>query len=160
MEFLIIVFIIISIISSVSKNIKKHMKKEASFDPWSFDSDSMGDNDKNVKETIKAERNYVEKERPKVDPITEIKKDDLQKDYSETQTAKVDDFQSYNETREEIKTPTFQDGKKENINRKDTGELGRDLGVLLTGNKLPLGIVISEVLGPPKALKPYSHKRN
>jgi len=159
MEFLIIVFIIISIISSVSKNIKKHMKKEASFDPWSFDSDSMGDNYKNVKETIKTERNDVEKERPKVDPITEMKEDDLKKGYSKTQRAKVYDFQSYNETREEFKTPTFWDRKKENIKAKDTGELERDLEILLTGNKLPLGIVISEVLGPPKALKFYSHKK-
>lgn len=159
MEFLIIGFIIISIISSVSRNIKKHMKKEASFDPWSFDSNSKDDNYKNAKETIKAERNYVGKERPKVDPITEIKKDDSQKRYSETQTAKVYDFQSYNETREEIKTPTFQDRKKENIGTKDTGELGRDLEVLLTGKKLPLGIVVSEVLGPPKALKPYGYRK-
>jgi len=159
MEFLVIVFIVISIVSSVSRNIKKHMKKEASFDPWSFDSDSMGNNDKNVKETIKAEKNSVEKERPKVNPITEIKKDDSQKGYSKKQTAKVYDFQSHNETREEIKPSTFHERKKEDINTKDTGELRGELEVLLTGKKLPLGIVVSEVLGPPRALKPYRHKK-
>jgi len=152
MEFLVIVFIVISIVSSVSRNIKKHMKKEASFDPWSFDSDSMGNNDKNVKETIKAEKNSVEKERPKVNPITEIKKDDSQKGYSKKQTAKVYDFQSHNETR------TFHERKKEDINTKDTGELRGELEVLLTGKKLPLGIVVSEVLGPPRALKTYGYR--
>jgi len=159
MEFLIIVFIIISIISSVSRNIKRNLKKEAFFDPWSFDSDSMSDKDKNVKETIETEGNSFEKERPKIDPITEIKKDDSQKSYSETQTDKVDDFQSYDETREEIKVPTFQEKKKEDINEKDNGELRRGLEILLTGKKLPLGIVISEVLGPPRALNPYNHKK-
>ncbi|MFW6134972.1 MAG: hypothetical protein ACOC5R_05295 [Elusimicrobiota bacterium] len=157
MEFLIIVFIIVSVVSSLSRNIKKHMKKESPFDPWSFDSDSMRGDHKNVKEMIKAERDSVEKEKPEVEQID--KKEDLQKAYAGTQMVEEYGFQPHEETREEIKTLSLLDRKTEDTAAKDTGELGRELKVLLTGEKLPLGIVASEVLGPPRALKPYSHKK-
>ena len=158
MEFLIIVFIIVSVVSSLSRNIKKHMKKEASFDPWSFDSDSMRGDYKNANEMIKAERDSVEKEeKSKVDQIA--KKEDLQKVYSKTQMGEDYDFQPHRETREEIETLSLLDRKTEYTPTKDTGELGRELKVLLTGEKLPLGIVASEVLGSPRALRSYGRRR-
>jgi len=158
MEFLIIVFIIIWIISSVSRNIKKNMKKEVSFDPWSFDSDSMRGDYKNAKEMIKAERDSVEKEeKPEVDQTT--KKEDLQKAYSKTQMGEDYDFRSHKETDERIEPSVNLDGEEEEIITKDDGELKRDLKALLKGEKLPLGIVASEVLGPPRALRPYDRRR-
>jgi len=161
MEFLIIVFIIVSIVSALSRNIKKHMKKESPFDPWSFDADSMRGDYKNAKEMIKAERDSVEKEKPGVDLTA--KKEDLQKAYSKTQMVQDYDSQFHKETREEIETLSLLDRKKEDTPTKDTGELEGELKELLTGRKLPLAIIASEVLGPPRALRPYgrrSRRRN
>lgn len=158
MEFLIIVFIIIWIISSVSRNIKKNMKKEASFDPWSFDSDLMSENNENVnvKRIIEKKRNSIEKE------ITETeltdKKEDLQNVNSEIQMGEDYDFQSHKETGERIKPSVNLDEEKEEIITKDDGELKRDLKALLKEEKLPLGIVASEVIGPPRALKKYDYR--
>jgi len=133
------------------------MKKEVSFDPWSFDSDSMRGDYKNAKEMIKAEKDYVEKEKPEVDQTT--KKEDLQKAYSRAHMVEDYDFRSHKETDERIEPSVNLGGEEEEIITKDDGELKRDLKALLKGEKLPLGIVASEVLGPPRALKPYDRRR-
>ncbi len=42
---------------------------------------------------------------------------------------------------------------------KDTGELERELKGFLEGERLPLGIVASEVLGPPRSKRSYSRRK-
>jgi len=135
------------------------MKKEVSFDPWSFDSDSMSENNENVhvKRIIEKKRDSIEKEISETE-LTD-KKEDLQKVNSETQMGEDYDFRSHKETDERIEPSVNLDGEEEEIITKDDGELKRDLKALLKGEKLPLGIVASEVLGPPRALRPYDHRR-
>lgn len=157
MDFLIIAFIIIYIISSIGKNIKKHMKKDSSFDPWSFESEYMKENNKNVKVIIEKERNSIEEKIPEIELVE--KKEDLQETHSEIQTVESNDFQPQIKMSERVESSVSQDGGKKEILTKDKMELERELKVLLTGKKLPLGIVVSEVLGPPKALKPYGYRK-
>lgn len=157
MEFLIIVFVIISIISSLTKNIKRHMKRDSSFDPWSFESDYMKEKNKNVKVVIEKERNSIEDEIPG----TELpeKKENLQETYSEIQTVESYDFQPQTKMSERVEASVSQGDEKEEILTKDDIDLERELKVLLTGEKLPFGIVVSEVLGLPRALKPYGYRK-
>ncbi len=157
MEFLIIAIVIISIFSSITKQFKKNRKKEAPFDPWSFDSDSPEDDFKRLEEETEEEEDFIEEEKP----VTEIpvKQKYLQDTYSRLQKDSNYDSPSYLETREQIKAPSFQGKKKEYKETKETGELETNLKELLLGNKLPLAIVASEVLGFPRAIRPYGRKR-
>ncbi len=51
-------------------------------------------------------------------------------------------------------------GKKKGYTaRKNFGEFERELEGLLIGEKLPLGIVVSEVIGPPRVKMPYAPRR-
>jgi len=161
LEFLFIVIVIISIISSISKNIKRQMKKETPFDPWSFDSDSdiKIDNEKKLqKEEFTEEESVVEQ---KAEERLITKQEDFQEVYPDKEVIGDDSFQPYIEIKNDNKT-TFlqdlQDQKKEDTSIIATGEMDRELKTLLTGKKLPLGVIASEVLGPPRALKPYKHR--
>ena len=51
-------------------------------------------------------------------------------------------------------------GKKKGYTAtKNAGEFEIELEGLLTGEKLPLGIVVSEVIGPPRVKMPYAPRR-
>ncbi len=49
--------------------------------------------------------------------------------------------------------------RKKGLPVRDTGSFERELQGLFTGEKIPLGIVASEVLGQPRAKRPYGRRR-
>ena len=163
MDFLIILFIIISVISSIVKNIKKQTKSKPGYDPWSFDSESV-DAEKLLKEKIPTEKEEVfnyEEAKPEI----EISLAEKQKNKQETelkgrveQVDKSIEIDHPEETKDIAKTP-FQGLPKEDLKVKKSGELEKELKKLLVGDNLPLGIISLEVLGPPRALRPYKFKR-
>jgi hypothetical protein len=138
MEFIIIAIVIISIFSSITRQFKKNMKKGPSFDPWSFDSDSP----ENESKAALSSR-----------PIP------LQEPFSRLQKS-IDNGSLTNREVTEQNTPSIVQGKKtrEYTPIIDAGEFEKGIKELLIGNRLPLGIVASEVLGPPRANRPYRHK--
>jgi hypothetical protein len=138
MEFIIIAIVIISIFSSLTRQFKKNMKKGPSFDPWSFDSDSPENESKTA---------------PSSRPIP------VQEPFSRLQESIDYDSLPNREVREQI-TPSIEQGKKtrEYTPIIDAGEFEKGIKELLTGKRLPLGIVASEVLGPPRANRPYRRK--
>jgi hypothetical protein len=159
MEFLIILFIVVSLISSIVRNIKKHSKKGTPFDPWSFDSESLDKENYLQEKRQSKEKEYFEEEtepevslakQQKIQPEDELKK----------QTEESADLYYQEETESHI-NPAYQGSTKEDAktNTAGYGELEKDLKTFLTSNKLPLGIVFSEILGPPRALKPHSYRK-
>lgn len=165
MEFLIILFIVVSLISSITRNIRKHTKRETNFDPWSFDSESEYKEDKKLlqeKRQADEKEFFIEEKEPEVEVGLEEKKQNKQETES---TSQLDenlnlDYKNYPEDVEYSPTPLpYQNSDKEGIKIKESGELEKELKSFLTGRKLPLGIIVSEVLGPPRSLKSHSYRK-
>ena len=158
MEFLIIAIVIISIFSSITRQFKKNMKKEAPFDPWSFDSDSPEEDSRRLEEETE-EEDFIEEEKPEI--AHPIRQKHLQDTFSRPEKVEDDDSLPGKKEREYLKPSFLEDGRKEDLSTKDTVDFEAELNsLLLTGKKLPLGIVVSEILGPPRALRPYRRKTN
>ena len=136
------------------------MKKERPFDPWSFgsDSDTEIDNEKKLQKGEIAEEKSVEEQKDEERLIA--KQEGYQEVYSDKGAFENDDFQPYIETKEENETTFLQDRKKEDTPIIANSQMAKELKTLLTGKKLPLGVIASEVLGPPRALKPYKHRKS
>lgn len=161
MEFLIILFIIVSLVSSIAKNIKKHSKKGAPFDPWSFDSESLDEENYLQEKRQSKEKEYFEEEtEPEVSLAKQQKTqpEDELKRQTEEESTDLD----YQEEIESSITPAYRVSTQEynKIGEVGYGELEKELKIFLTGRKLPLGIVFSEILGPPRVLKPHSYRKN
>jgi hypothetical protein len=164
MEFLIILFIVVSLISSITRNIKKHTKREANFDPWSFDSESEYEEGKKYLQEKRQpeEKEFFNEEKESTVEIGLAEKGENRKETQPTSQLDEDLALHYQEYPEEPKGPTpltYQDSDKESVRIKERRELERDLKTFLTGRKLPLGIVISEVLGPPRSIKFYNYRK-
>jgi len=164
MDFLIILFIIISVVSSIIKNIRKQTKSKPAYDPWSFGSESV-DSEKLLQEKRPTEKKEIFNYEEEVQPEIEISLVEKQKDTQETeiksQAEQVDkhiDFYNLEETKE-IQNKPYQELQKEDLKIKKSRELEKELKKLLIGNNLPLGIISLEVLGPPRALRPYKYKK-
>ena len=166
MEFLIIIFIIFSLLSSLSKQSKKtrrirnRRKKEVLFDPWSFKEGFPEDRlERKDEDTASI---MLEEERDSVFPIeeeSEVKereRERLVEDIALLEESKKFIVTPYEETKELIEPSYFVDEEKEKITITDTVPLylEKELTQLLRGGQLPLAIVLAEILGPPRALKP------
>jgi hypothetical protein len=165
MEFLIILFIVVSLISSITRNIKKHTKGDSNFDPWSFDSESEYEEDKKpLQEKGQAEVKefFTEAKESAVEVGLEEKK----RVGKETEpTNQLDEnlalhYQDYLEVPGDSTPLPYQDSNQEDIKLEKPGKMEKELKTLLTGNKLPLGIIVSEVLGPPRSLKSHNFRKN
>jgi CRISPR/Cas system CSM-associated protein Csm4 (group 5 of RAMP superfamily) len=159
MEFLIFVFILISIVSSLTRQAKKNSKKETFFDPWSFEEDLPEDQLKKAQERMEAEtvrRDIV------------IEDGELEIEEAEEQEPKAEDVPQQEETKEfifssdqevEEQTESFflskESKEKEDALKIDTASINleKELNSFLMGRKLPLAIIVSEILGLPRALK-------
>ncbi len=161
MEFLIIVFVIITIFSSISKRFKEEAKKKSPFDPWSFDSDSLEDDYNNLKkqEVKETEEDFIEEEKSKIDLSEKQPEIPVPEAYPGGQN--INKYRSSTEQDKE-QDPVNIDKVKENGNQlaEKTSAPETQLKALLTGRELPLTVVATEILGPPKARKPYSRKNN
>ena len=167
MEFLIIIFVIFSLLSSLSKQakkgskIRKRRKKEVLFDPWSFEEGFPKDRlERKDEDTVSIP---VEEERDSTFPIeveSEVKewgKKRLVEDITPLEEVKEFIVPPYEEEGELIEPSYFMDEEKEKITITDTAPLlymEKELVQLLKGGQLPLAIVLAEILGPPRALKP------
>jgi len=166
MEFLIIIFIIFSLLSSLSKQakktnkVRKRRKKEVLFDPWSFKEgfpeDGLEREDEDTASIM------LEEERDPVFPIEEVgeikerERERLVEDIIPLEESKKFIVTPYEETKELIEPSYFVDEEKEKITITATVPLylEKELTQLLRGGQLPLAIVLAEILGPPRALKP------
>lgn len=161
MEFLIIAVVIISIFSSIAKQLKKSMKKETPFDPWSLGSDSSEDDYNNLEEEKEIEEDQgglIVEGKPKTTHLERWER--LQRTFSRTEKTEQDDSPPGKKEREHLEPHFFEDEKKVSLPTRDTLDFEVELkNILLTGKKLHLGIVLSEVLGSPKSLRPYGRKR-
>lgn len=133
MEFLVFIFIIISILSSLEKQMRKNRKvrkKEIDFDPWSFVN-------KFPREKIKADA-----EDKKIDYIL---------------------YPSPKEPAKKRKSspPIVKEEEKVLISATDhtTQDFTKELADLVTGKRLPLVMLASEILGPPRAIKPIARRK-
>jgi hypothetical protein len=164
MEFLIILFIVVSLISSITRNIKKHTKRGSNFDPWSFDSESeYKEDEKLLQEKRQADEKelFTEEKEPEVEVALAGEKQSKQETepISQLDENLALQYQDYPEVPEDFTPLPYQDSGKEVIKIKERRELEKELKTFLTGSKLPLGIVVSEVLGPPRFLKPHSYRK-
>lgn len=165
MEFLIILFIVVLLISSVTRKIKKHTKREVNFDPWSFDSESEYKEDEkilHVKRQADKKELFTEEKEPEVEVSLAEKKQNGQE---RKVTRQLDKnlglhYQDYFEEPRDFIPLTYQNSDKQVIKTKEENELEKELKTFLAGRKLPLGIVVSEVLGPPRSLKSHIYRKN
>lgn len=162
MEFLIFVFILISILSSLTSKTRKNRKKETLFDPWSFEEDLPEDKPKKVQNIRKIWEVEPESRDILIDEReSEIKQVEEQEDVLEDilPPYEVEESIWYSEQEQKEKKltePYFSSGvekEKEKDLKIDSVSfnLEKELSSLLVGNKLPLAILISEILSPPKS---------
>lgn len=162
MDLLIILFIIISVISSIIKNIRKNTKIEPAYDPWSFDSESV-DGEKLLQEknpTVKEEVVNYEEAKPEIETSLAEKQENKKGAELKSQPTQADkniDVYYLKDTEGAV-NQSYQGAQKEDSKVKKSEELDKELKKLLIGDNLPLGIISLEVLGPPRALRPYKYK--
>ncbi|MBN2245703.1 MAG: hypothetical protein JW755_07645 [Candidatus Aminicenantes bacterium] len=161
MEFLVIAFIIISLVSSISKNIRKQMKKDAPFDPWSFDSKPSREDVEQLPEEAEAEaeEEMIEEEPEPAEDITVVRESLPETVFEEQLVEEKIEADSLisEEIEEESIVPPLLKEEKEYQELPKTGKPEEELKAFLAGRKLPLAIIASEVLGPPRAKLPYSY---
>lgn len=166
MEFLVIIFIIISLLSSLSKQskksrrIEKKRKREILFDPWSFEEEFPEDRlERKDEGTVgvpveeEEEDTFLVKEESKEQEWERVR---FVEDVSPLEEGKELIASPYEETKE-LREPLYLlDEGKEKIATADTAPLylKKEVRQLLRGRQLPLAIVLSEILSPPRALKP------
>lgn len=161
MEFLIVAFIIMTVLSSLTRNRRRVRKKQDVFDPWSFGPDSEpSKKDVDVEELSgeQEEEEFAEEEpEPEVD-VTAIR-ESFPETFSGEEPDREAEFIPYVEREEEIIIPPVPEEKRKTAELRETGKLEEELKALLTGRRLPLAIVASEVLGPPRSRIHYSGRR-
>ncbi|MFZ2330493.1 MAG: hypothetical protein WAW45_02680 [Atribacterota bacterium] len=166
MEFLVIIFIIISLLSSLSKQskksrrIEKKRKREIIFDPWSFEEEFPKDRLKREdEETVDI---AVEEEKGSTflierdDEVKGWERERLVETITPPEEGEEFVVSPYEEEKELLEPSYFVDEEKEKISTTITAPLylKKELTQLLRSGQLPLAILFSEILGPPRALKP------
>jgi hypothetical protein len=170
MEFIIIVFVIISLLSSLSKQakkgrrIEKRRKREIIFDPWSFEEEFPKDrlkrkDEETVSIAVGEEKDstfLIERE----GKVKEWEKERFVEAIAQPGEDKELIISPYEEEKELLEPSYFVDEEKERIVTADTAPLylKKELTQLLRSGQLPLAIVLSEILGPPRALKPVKRR--
>lgn len=167
MEFLIIVFVIISLFSSLSKQakkgrrIEKRRKREIIFDPWSFEEElPEGRLKKKYEEAISIPMEE------KSDSVHQIEsesgvKESFGGDIDPLEVDREFSVSSYKEAKLLIESSYFTNEVKEKktITKKIPPLYPKKRFLqLLRGGQLHLAIVFSEILGPPRALKPVRER--
>ncbi|MDD3655855.1 MAG: hypothetical protein PHI72_03715 [Atribacterota bacterium] len=160
MEFLIFAFILISIVSSLTRQAKKNRKKDTFFDPWSFEEDLPENQLKKAQERMEAEIGrrdiLIEDGKAEIEEAEEL--EPPAEDVPQQEEIKEFIFSSDQEVEEQ--TESFflskEAQEKEEDLKIDTASINleKELNSFLMGRKLPLAIVVEEILGPPRALKP------
>ncbi len=161
MEFLIFVFILISVLSSLTRQAKKNRKKDNFFDPWSFENDIPEDRLKKAQERMEEEIGrrdiLIEDEQLKTEQAKEqeyLPENDLPPE--EAEEAIVFSDQELIELAESsFLSPEESEVERESVLTMDTysTQIEKELTSLIVGHRLPLAIVMSEILGSPRALK-------
>ncbi len=166
MNFLIFIFIIISILSSLQNQVKKKNRnrkreREKFFDPWSFDIDSEIDilKEMHKKEDLKegpGKKNiFLLEDTPELE-LPEEGEHSLE-DILYPEEKGEFTFSTDVETKEEqTGISTLQYKKKEMFS---TTYLEKGVATIFKDGQLPLAILFSEILGPPRAIKPFRVKK-
>ncbi|MDD4363106.1 MAG: hypothetical protein PHD33_02720 [Atribacterota bacterium] len=164
MDLLVILFIIISLISSITKNIKKHTKKGPIFDPWSFDADrSIGTNDNQEKIT----RGKIQ-DTNKIETVLfenaeqEKKKNDSQEDSAFIDTYLIEENNTVDAIDEQIEDAYQDKPMTKTVKKKNTVEVTEKVGKgleFILKKDLASGILISEILGPPRSKRGHFSKK-
>ncbi|NLL61735.1 MAG: hypothetical protein GX240_02990 [Candidatus Atribacteria bacterium] len=161
MQFLIFAFILMSLLSSLRKKARRIRSKEPFFDPWSFGEESpedkMEDTPENTAETAdmgvlkpaeKPEIKEAEEQQDVMDDILYAEEDEKFEPLPKQE--KVEPFM-----------PSLlldEEGERETTRSLDSTDSQQVLKELLLGQQLPLAIIASEILGPPKALRPTRNR--
>ena len=162
MEFLIVAFIIISILSSLTRNRRRVRKKEDVFDPWSFDvdSESVKEDTEGLPGEPEGEEGYAEEE-PEPESVANLTatREPLPETFPEEEPVKEAEFIPYVEREAEMISTPVMGEKRKTAELREIGKLEEELKALLTGRRLPLAIVASEILGPPRSRIHYNGRR-
>ena len=161
MHFLIFTFILMSLLSSLRKKLRRIRSKKPYFDPWSFGEELLEDNTEDTPENIvdtadigvlrlaeEPEIGAAEKHQDATDDILYTEKDE-----------KFEPLSKQEKT--ELFTPSLlldEEGEKRTVRALDSTDSQQMLKDLLLSQQLPLVIVVSEILGPPKALRPTGNR--
>lgn len=166
MEFLIFVFILISILSSFMKRRTREWKKkkESFFDPWTFEEEIPKEKSESIEVEIAEEIEEREKEEiPIVEEDIEIREEEpvFEPEYLLDEVSMPGEAEIYalpSELKE--RTPEIlslllekERDKQLTVDREEP-YLGKELDNFFRNGKLPLAIIFSEILGPPRAFKP------
>ena len=160
MQFLVFIFILLSIISSLRKKLKEDRKKEPLFDPWSFSDESPGDKAETATGYMEIEEEKTEATALKFPEKLEIEEVKEQKYVTEDVlylgVAKESEPLVEIEKAEPVIPSLLLDkeGEKGTVRTLGSIDSREELKNLLLGQQLPLAIVASEILGPPRAFRP------
>ena len=157
MQFLIFVFILLSLLSSLKKKGRRIRRKEPFFDPWSFGEEPPEDRTedalKNIVETTDMGSLKLAKE-PKIEEAE--KHQDVTED-----SHYIEEDEKFEPLPKQEKAGLFipsllldEEGEKGTARALDPTNSEQVLKGLLLGRQLPLAIVASEILGPPRAFRP------
>ena len=169
MEFLIFVFVIVSILSSLNDWAKKNRekKREKFFDPWSFERDSQIERLKKIGKKEDSFKKTSDKTK------TSLSKDEISAEVREKEEYFAEHFVHPKEKRVFISSPIVGKQKTKKkidqsiLSKKDEKEdilspplpdsfnLRKEVAKILSSSQLPQAILISEILGPPRAFKPH-----
>ncbi|HPK86800.1 MAG TPA: hypothetical protein PK267_02135 [Atribacterota bacterium] len=168
MEFLIFVFILISILSSLMKRRTREWKKkkESFFDPWTFEEEIPKEKSESIEVEIAEEIEEREKEEITIfDQDAKIREEEKELAFEPellldevSMPGEAEIYALPSELKE--RTPEIlslllekEKDKQLTVDREEP-YLGKELDNFLRNGKLPLAIVFSEILGPPRAFKP------
>ena len=160
MQFLIFIFILLSIISSLRKKVKEARKKKPLFDPWSFGDESPDDKTEDALENIVETATTADMGDLKLAEEPEIKEaekhQDVRDDILFTEEDEKFEPLSKQEKAEPFVPSLLLEEEGEKVKTAAIGSIDsqQELKSLLLGQQLPLAIVASEILGPPRALRP------
>lgn len=160
MQFLIFIFILLSIISSLRKKVKEARKKKPLFDPWSFGDESPGDKVEKTTEYIEIEEEKTEAVPLKLPEKLEIEEAEKHQDVTDDILFTEEDEKFEPLSKQEKAEPFVpsllleEEGEKVKTAAIGSIDSQQELKSLLLGQQLPLAIVASEILGPPRALRP------
>ena len=160
MEFLIFAFILISILSSLMKRRTRgwKKKKESFFDPWIFEEEIPKEKSESVEVEIAEEITIFDQDAK----IREEEREPVfEPEYLLDEISIPGETEVYalpselKERTPEILSLLLEKERDKQLTV-DRGEpyFGKELDNFLRNGKLPLAIVFSEILGPPRALKP------
>ena len=160
MQFLIFAFILMSLLSSLRKKTRRIRSKEPFFDPWSFGEESPEDKTEGTLENItetadmgvlklteEPEIKEAEEHQDVTDDILYVKEDEKFEPLPKQEKA-------------ELFMPSLllDEVGKRTVRALDSTDSQQVLKELLLGQQLPLAIIASEILGPPKAFRPTRNR--